>query len=341
MQRKSGNPGLKGKLLDKSIEAYVLSLETINRLSIKYRIETFAYLICNAWELLLKAKILHEANNKKSSIFYSNKETQKARSISLRKCLNEVFIDTRSPVRRNIELIEELRDESTHLVISQVPKEILSLFQSCVLNYHKHLNAWFGISISDRVPIGMMTIVYDFSPDDFDLNNKALRRQIGADTAMYLMKFQAELKKEFNSLGKPSEFSIDIGYKLALVKNPSNADIVLTSGAEGLPTHLIEVAKDASKTHPHRQKDVIAQVNASLNGTTISQYDIQCIVKIFDITKRPDYYYLSSVPGSPKQYSQAFIEWIVSEYNDDNTFFEQVRQKAKRAKKGGTWYVKR
>jgi len=58
MRRKRGNPGLKGKVLDKSVEAYILALEIINQLSIKYRIETFTYLICNAWELLLKAKII-------------------------------------------------------------------------------------------------------------------------------------------------------------------------------------------------------------------------------------------------------------------------------------------
>jgi hypothetical protein len=53
--------GLKGRLLENSIEAYILALESINRLSIKYRVETFAYLICNAWELLLKAKIIQDA----------------------------------------------------------------------------------------------------------------------------------------------------------------------------------------------------------------------------------------------------------------------------------------
>lgn len=77
MSRRRGNPGLKGRLLDKSIEAYILSLETINRLSVKYRIENFAYLICNAWELLLKAKILDDSKDRKS-IF--TKARQKAKS---------------------------------------------------------------------------------------------------------------------------------------------------------------------------------------------------------------------------------------------------------------------
>ena len=64
---------LKKRLVEKSIEAYVLALETINRLTIQYRLETFCYLICNAWELLLKAKIL-EDEGKPDSIYYKEQQ---------------------------------------------------------------------------------------------------------------------------------------------------------------------------------------------------------------------------------------------------------------------------
>jgi hypothetical protein len=79
MNGKRGNPGLKGKLLDKSTEAYILSLETINRLSVKYRIENFSYLICNAWELLLKTKILDHSKDRKS-IYYKTEKGQRPRT---------------------------------------------------------------------------------------------------------------------------------------------------------------------------------------------------------------------------------------------------------------------
>ena len=66
-------------MVDKSVEAYILALETINRISIQYRIETFCYLICNAWELLLKAKII-EDTRKTNSIYYQN-ATRKAKTV--------------------------------------------------------------------------------------------------------------------------------------------------------------------------------------------------------------------------------------------------------------------
>jgi len=333
MKDRRGNPGLKGQLLDKSIEAYILSLETINRLSVKYRIETFAYLICNAWELLLKAKIIDDAKNRKA-IFYPKKRGDPLRSLSLRDCLRKVIPDENDPTRRNLECVVELRDEAVHLIISQVPKSVLALFQSCVLNYHKRLVDWFGISLSGRISVGMMTIVYDFSPEQFDLTSPILRRQLGREVVEYLAGFQTGVTQEFERLNKSAEFSIDINYKLALVQKTGEADIVLTKGESGLTTNIIEVAKDPSRTHPYRQKEATEQVNNSLGGATrIPQYEMQCVVNVYGIKKRPEFYYKGTVKGSPAQYSPAFIAWLLKEYEKDNDFFKKARQKAK--KKGG------
>ena len=329
MNAKRGNPGLQGRLIDKSIEAYVLSLEIINKLSIKYRIETFTYLICNAWELLLKAKIINDTK-KRQAIFYPRKRGEPLRSISLRDCLKKVIVDENDPTRRNLECVIELRDTAVHLILSQVPKTILSLFQSCVLNYHNRLIDWFGISLSGRISAGMMTIVYDLDPEQFDLDSPILRRQLGREAIEYLTKYQSKVTKEFDRLNKSSEFSINLNYKLALVQKPSEADIVLTKGELGIPANIIEVPKDPSRTHPFRQKEVIEQLtNAVGKFTRVTQFDVQCIVKIYGIKKRPEFFYQGSVKGSPPQYSGTFITWILRQYENDNDYFMKTRHKAK------------
>jgi hypothetical protein len=61
-------------LIDSSIVAYILALETVNRPSVKYRMEAFCFLFCNAWELLMKAKLLHEGRN----IFYKKRKNSLA-----------------------------------------------------------------------------------------------------------------------------------------------------------------------------------------------------------------------------------------------------------------------
>jgi hypothetical protein len=45
-------------LVDKSIEAFYLAIEIINKPTINYRSEGFCFFICNAWELALKAFLI-------------------------------------------------------------------------------------------------------------------------------------------------------------------------------------------------------------------------------------------------------------------------------------------
>ena len=52
------------QLVTKSNEAFVMALEVFNKPTLKYRVEGFAFFICNAWELMLKARILKTSEKK-------------------------------------------------------------------------------------------------------------------------------------------------------------------------------------------------------------------------------------------------------------------------------------
>lgn len=319
---------LKKRLIDKSIEAYILALETINRLSVKYRVETFCFLICNAWELLLKAKII-ENEGKPKTIYYKKKKGEPKRSLSLRDCLNKLIPDEKHPERRNIEQITGLRDESVHLIFSHIPREVLGLFQACVINYHNRLKDWFKISLSDRVPVGMMSIVFDINPGQIDLTDKKLKRELGSEAATYLVRYCSDLKKELDDFQGSAQFSIGIGYKLVLTKKEKDADITLSAGPSGAITQVVEVPKDPSKSHPFRQKEVIEKINLAITGSVINQHDIQCINRVYNVKQRPEYFYQGKIKGSPGQYSQSFVNWVVKQFTKDQEFFQKCRTKAK------------
>src|ERR1700674_5407670 len=55
-------------LVDKAIDAAISAIEVYNKPSFRYREETFAILMLNSWELLLKARILKENSNRLRSI---------------------------------------------------------------------------------------------------------------------------------------------------------------------------------------------------------------------------------------------------------------------------------
>ena len=74
---------LEEKLIKKSEEAFLLAVETFNKPTIVYRLEAFAYLMCNAWELMLKSHMIKKMGEK--SIYYKDSE----RTLSLENCIKK------------------------------------------------------------------------------------------------------------------------------------------------------------------------------------------------------------------------------------------------------------
>lgn len=67
-------------MLEKSIAAMVMlsAIEIYNKPDFKYREDTFAVLCINAWELLLKAQVLHLSSNKLNAIYKTEYKTLKS-----------------------------------------------------------------------------------------------------------------------------------------------------------------------------------------------------------------------------------------------------------------------
>ncbi len=329
MKGRKGRSGLKGQLVDKSVDAYVLALETINRLSIKYRIESFTHLICNAWELLLKARLLDQSTSR-DVIYYKTRRGEPRRTISLRDALASAILNEKDPLRRNLEVVADLRDEAMHLVISEVPNDVLLLFQACVINYHKKLNEWFDLSLAERVTVGMMSIVYDLSPGSFDLGSTSVKRRLGKDAAAYLLRVQKSIQSEYDLLGKVPEFSIGVEYKLALTKKPGDADIVFNSGSAGRAATVVQVAKDPSGSHPLRQVELLASVKTAIGDSVpVNRHDLQCVKKHHEVEKHPEWFYKGTVAGSPAQYSHAFVQWLAERVRQNHELFNEARSAIK------------
>ncbi len=322
---------LRDRLLDNSIEAYVLALETINRLTIQYRLESFCFLLCNAWELMLKSKLVHDSGDDDAA-YYPVTDAGVKRSLSLSDCLNQLLPNENDPVRKNIERIRDLRDESVHLVIGEIPSDVIGLLQAGVTNYHLLLNDWFEETLANRHPVPMMSIVYDMDPGKHDLSDARLRSRLGADAFEYMSSFSAQLAIEHEALGYPEEFLVTVRYGVFLTKREADADISLTSGpSDGETAQIVEVAKDSSLTHPYRQKELVAKIREFC--PTANQYDIQCINTVFRTKSKNEWFYQNKVPGSPGQYSEQFVNWIKNRYEQNAEIFRQTRARRKRLRR--------
>lgn len=78
---------------------------------------------------------------------------------------------------------------------------------------------------------------------------------------------------------------------------------------------------------PFRQKEVVAELNRVLGGQrVIKGYNIQCARKAYDIDEDPVFCYRQKHASA--KFSRTFVDWLVSQFRADETFFEKSKSMA-------------
>ncbi|HHB9417857.1 TPA: DUF3644 domain-containing protein [Stenotrophomonas maltophilia] len=174
---------LNQKFLEKSHAAMLAAIEVYNKPTFSYREETFCILAVNAWELLLKAKILKEARNDTKAIqvrlpralkgggkstkqmTVKKNRTGNAMTLQLSACVTELEKsrerEDRVPqeVVLNLDAMIDVRDNATHFIVASdlLQRNVLELACASVRNYVKLSKAWFdrdfGSSLSLMLPV--------------------------------------------------------------------------------------------------------------------------------------------------------------------------------------------
>jgi len=307
-------------LLDKSQEAFLLSLEIYNKPTIQYRIESFCFFFTNAWELLLKAYLIEGTKNDKT-IFYPKQKGQPQKSISVRDALKRIFPNENDPIRRNIEDIIDLRDEAAHLIIQELESIYVGLFQAGVLNYLEKIKEWFGVSVADKISPAMLSLIFDIEK----ANPAFVKKKHGKKIAEFFVSKLADIEKNISSLND-KKYSISIEYKLALVKKPKDADITLSVGPEGkFSGTVIRVPKDPKLTHPYRQKDCIELIRKEFGEDIIfNNYDFQSIFHKEKVKGNYKYHYRYE-PFGNNAYSQDLVNLIIARIRGNSDYLTRTR----------------
>ncbi len=167
----------------KAEAAIIAAIEIYNKPDFAYREETFAILALNAWELLLKAKVLAENGNKLPSLYvYETRVkadgTRTKRNYARRNragnphtiglgsaiVLLEANPKTRLPVevRGNLEALTEIRDNAVHFINArfELAKTVLEIGTAFVKNFVTLADKWFQQDLSSYslylMPIGFL-----------------------------------------------------------------------------------------------------------------------------------------------------------------------------------------
>lgn len=324
-------------LVKHSISSYVSALDEYNRIGTTCRIEGFAFFITNAWELLLKARMI-QLTGKVSFIYYKRTRGEKRLTKSIDDCIGFVFQDELNPVRKNIEWISELRNEAVHYFVSELESTYISYFQASAVNYANAIYEWFDIDLNKKYDFPILSL-FSSSVDKI-IDYKMLKYKYDQSMVEYIINQQKkdEINKASMIDNSRAQFYIPIEYKVAIVKNTDGADMLFSTGKNDMARIVFaEVPKDCEKTHPYLYSDIKKILNDKFSErvfpTKVFQtHDAICVTYVNHFIDNHQYVHRQNKPVLWR-YSERYLQFIIYEIEKDEKFLYRMREKYKKMKK--------
>lgn len=313
------------KLIDKSKEAFVMAVEIYNKPSIKYRIEGFSFFICNAWELMLKAHLIKKSGIE--SIYYKDNAE---RTITLENCLQKVFTNEKTPLRRNLMKIIELRNISTHFVTEEYEMVYIPLFQACVLNFVEKMQEFHGVDMTEVIPQNFLTLAISMKA----LDENEIRAKYPEEIAKKLIDTHKQLEPMIAENNQSFAIKIEHLHYITKDKSKATSFVYVDKDAEA-GVKIIKELKDPNNTHKYSMKNAIKEINRRLQSMgidfVINQYIFDLFNKAYGIKENEKYCYVHRQYAQPSYtYSIQTIELIVGEIEKDS---ENIVERLKKTKK--------
>lgn len=143
--------------------------------------------------------------------------------------------------------------------------------------------------------------------------------------AWFERRIAVEQKRWLDGIGKV--FTAPPGSRIEAV--PANA--VILTDADEVAFRLTDEegaqavrSLDIDKTHPYRQKELLNKINKCLHGKEINSHDILCVRRVYSMDI--DQNYCKKSKYGPRQYSEAFANWVTEKANVNAAFFEIARR---------------
>ena len=313
------------RLIDKSIEAFIMGLEVYNKPTIRYRVEGFSFFIVNAWELLLKSEMIKRG----MSIYYKNNQD---RTVSVDVAVRKIYPDKHTRIRLNLEKIIELRNISTHYITEDYEQKYVPLFQACVLNYANELMRFEHIDISERIAPNFLTLTTKYEP----LTNEQIRMKYSPEVAEKLIQ-QANEIDVLSSTYDSDKFAINIRQNLYITKKKDEADfkVSIENGSDN-KVAIVKELKDPADTHKYTFNAVVTAIREKMAKNNIridyekgfNKYVLKLVMDFYDVKSEPKFAYKHEFGKNERYtYSQQFVDFVFDEIKKNpDKFVESLRQ---------------
>lgn len=168
-------PALHTKFIEKAQAAITSAVEVYNKPSFAYREETFALLALNAWELLLKAKVLKDGDSDlrvirvyeprktkagvpSKKLYVKRNRAGNPQTISLGACLlalEKTPAKLTHEVKGNLVALTAIRDNSAHYISASpvLAKQVLEIASASVKNFVILAKQWFARDFSESLSL--------------------------------------------------------------------------------------------------------------------------------------------------------------------------------------------
>ncbi len=316
---------IKEKLIEKSKEAFIMAIEIYNKPTIKYRVEGFSFFICNAWELMLKAHMMNKYGEE--SIYYKDNPN---RTITLENCIQKIFTNEKSPLRRNLSKIIELRNTSTHFITEEYEMVYIPLFQACVLNFVEKMQEFHDVDMTEVIPQNFLTLAVSMKA----LDEATIRTKYPEEIARKIIDTNNELEPMI--VENNQSFAIKIEHLHYITKDKSKATsfVHIDKDAEA-GVKIIKELKDPNNTHKYTMKTAIKEINRRLQNDGIdfemNQYIFDLFNKVYGIKENEKYCYVHRQYAQPSYaYSMQTIELIYEEIQKDSKNIVENLKKQKK-----------
>ncbi len=261
-------PQIYEKLVDNSLAAALSSIEIYNKPDFKYREEIFTILIINAWELLMKAKILLDANDDVTSLYvldrqggYKQTRNGTPLTIEITGAINQVGL---APVvAENIKFLVEIRDTAIHFYHDQPLSYLLyTLAGASLQNYQKLINSWFSKDLLEYnfyiLPLGFAYNFKTLSLIDLEREPDVITKLVKS-----VIDMQSSVDQSITTqIKKNVQYLADAD--LSVVINPSAHDAVIIDRPvpliEQYPFSYTELRNRVKSARPNTKQTLIDKV---------------------------------------------------------------------------------
>lgn len=243
-------------LVDKAIDACIAAIEVYNKPDFRYREEAFSILMFNAWELLLKARVLKENRNKPRSIEIwepaKKKDGTKSKRMQpkLNRCSTAMTIEAMRAATLvrgyakdgiddacidNLNLLAEVRDSCIHLALvgPGLGKRIQEVGSASLRNFVRAAESWFKWDLS-RFNFYLMPLAFHGPAESVVSLLKENR-----PAATKLLEYIAQTERKY--VGQDAgTFNVTLQMELKFLRTAHPEAIPVRQSPDGIPVTLSE-----------------------------------------------------------------------------------------------------